>query len=287
MASVPDTPFATPRIRDEKQGGIVWKFIERTKGKGVEYFTYERTREHPHPDGVYPRCTFAKQPNDTDGKLLLAEQRSQMRQEDKLIPAVITYRYEPIASPDGEPPEIWITGEVFSKNDILFFRMDKPVRDNPLGNVVLLGSTKAGMKVLLPMYMRAAEKKMKLRLYGSLMPFSGTFPGKKTALPNVQFITIQGTFMPTDPDDLPEDQKIIIQPGDSLPGFEVKVEIAGSAGANGPLVAAKAAAPGSQSRPTATLRPSHSDSFPLSCFFVDLTKSSFAQRENATSANLP
>ncbi len=222
-ASIVDSPFEMPEPKDKTQGGIVWKFVRREKAKGGELFTYERTREHPRPDGVYPRYTFVKFQTDEDGKLTLHDFSAQMRDGEKLVPVTIRYSYELGGSEGDDIPEIWITGEVFSKNHVLFFRTDRPVKDNPMGNVVLLGSVKAAMNVLLPMYMKAEEKHVKLRLYGSLLPFSGTIPGHSEPLPNVQFITSKA-HMPSDPDELPEDQKIRIQPGDKVPGFKIEIK---------------------------------------------------------------
>ena len=67
--------------------------------------------------------------------------------------------------------EVWITGDVLlDKKDRLLFRADKAVQGNSTGNLVLLGATKQTINVLGPMYMKAAEKHMKLRLYGLLVP---------------------------------------------------------------------------------------------------------------------
>ena len=82
-----------------------------------------------------------------------------------------------LAADKTSPREGWITGEVFVRNGVLFFRTDQPVQGNTKGNVVLLGATKQAAATLLPAYMRAAEKHLKLRLYGSLLPFSGSMPG--------------------------------------------------------------------------------------------------------------
>jgi len=67
-------------------------------------------------------------------------------------------------APDTTRYEVWITGEVFNRGDLMLFRADKPVQGNSEGNVILLGSTTQTAKVLLPAYMKAAEKHMTLRL---------------------------------------------------------------------------------------------------------------------------
>ena len=78
---------------DQSQGGTVWRFIERTAKDDLEYFTYERSREHPNPDGVYPRFTFLKYKNDTDGHLLVEHFTGNLRDGEKLIPVEVKYSY--------------------------------------------------------------------------------------------------------------------------------------------------------------------------------------------------
>ena len=115
-----------------------------------------------------------------------------------------------LAADKTSPREGWITGEVFVRNGVLFFRTDQPVQGNTKGNVVLLGATKQAAATLLPAYRRAAEKHLKLLLYGSLLPFSGSMPGYSEPLPSIQFITWT-VHLPSDPDELSPDQKIIIR----------------------------------------------------------------------------
>ncbi len=66
--------------------------------------------------------------------------------------------------------EVWITGDVFEQNGELKWRCDEAVEGNTAGNVVYLGATKQVMNVLLPFYMKAAERHKKLRSYGLLIP---------------------------------------------------------------------------------------------------------------------
>jgi len=107
--------------------------------------------------------------------------------------------------------EFWITGDLYIQNKVLFFRADKPIKGNSSGNVTLLGTTKQNAQSVLPILMKAAEKKMKLRLFGVLQPAKGSFPGYTgPKLPTVQFI-VWKIHMPTDPDELPPDQRIPIQ----------------------------------------------------------------------------
>jgi hypothetical protein len=225
FASIVRLPFAPNETHDKSQGAFVWKKVAQTTGTNCSIFTYELSREHPHPDGVYPRCTFIKYQDDLDGKLLMVGSEANLIDgAGKLFPVTVVYQYPNAAQKNGdERPEVWITGDVFIKESVLFFRADKPVLGNPLGNVVLLGASRATMKVLLPMYMKAADQHLKLRLYGVLAPFEGGMAGYKGTLPSVQFITWK-MHTPSDPDDLPPDQKISIGPDDYISGYQFKAE---------------------------------------------------------------
>ena len=117
---------------------------------------------------------------------------------------------------------VWITGEVIVEDGALLFRADRPVQGNPMGAVVVLGATRDTVKVLLPMYAAAAEKHVSLRLFGVLQPFSGTIASHPGPLPAVQFITWK-LHAPTDPDELPADQKITVHPEDTIEGTKVEV----------------------------------------------------------------
>ena len=115
--------------------------------------------------------------------------------------------------------ETWITGQVLNEKGTLLFRADKPVRGNTAGKVVLLGASKATVKVLLPVYAQAAEKHVRLRLYGVLLPAPGP-PAK--GMPGVEFITWK-VHVPSDPDELPTDQKIILHEGDEVEGVPARL----------------------------------------------------------------
>lgn len=108
----------------------------------------------------------------------------------------------------SEPAEtgLWITGDPFIEDQVLFFRADKLVEKNPAGNVILLGAPKDNLEIL-PVLMQVAVKRLKVRLFGKLLPFPGKAPGKHDPRPNVQFI-VWKIHMPEDPDELPEDQKL-------------------------------------------------------------------------------
>ena len=115
---------------------------------------------------------------------------------------------------EPDEPGLWITGEPFIEDGVLFFRADKTVRDNPSGSVVLLGAPKSNLNMF-QILMRAAEKKLRVRLFGELSVFSGKVPGKHRAIPNVQFITWK-IHMPDEPDELPKGSKILVNPEDTL-----------------------------------------------------------------------
>lgn len=114
--------------------------------------------------------------------------------------------------------EVWITGEPIMRGQALMFKCDKPVQGNTTGDLVLLGATKETINVLGPAYMKAAEKHMKLRLYGVLVPVEHA---KDPKAPSVQFITWK-LHLPSDPDELPDGQKIPIGPEDKVPGSKVE-----------------------------------------------------------------
>ena len=91
--SVVQAQFSVPNGTDTSQGGTVWKFIEKTADKEATYFTYERTREHPHPDGVYPRFTFLKAGPDIDGHLFMCGATGNLRSGEQRFPYTVHLRY--------------------------------------------------------------------------------------------------------------------------------------------------------------------------------------------------
>jgi hypothetical protein len=91
--AVANVPFKKPENHDLSQGKNVWKFIEKTGGSGITYYTYERSREHPHAGGLYPRFTFMKAAHDVDGKLFCVMATGQLRSGDDRIPFVIYLIY--------------------------------------------------------------------------------------------------------------------------------------------------------------------------------------------------
>ncbi len=134
---------------------------------------------------------------------------------------VVTTAFRSSAANESAQNAVWITGEVFSQDGVLLFRVDKPVRGNTTGDVVLLGPTKDTANVLGPVYMRAAERRAKLRLYGVLQAGSGALPPHVEELPSVQFITWK-VHAPSDLDDLPQDQRISVGPSSNVSGYTVK-----------------------------------------------------------------
>ena len=110
------------------------------------------------------------------------------------------------------PYEHWITGDIFVEQNGLFFRTDRPVRNNPAKNVVVLAVTADGAKVLLPMYVRAAERHVRVRLFGALIAYSGPAGSPAHPRPNVEFLTWKA-HAPSDPDVLAPGQRIAIDGG--------------------------------------------------------------------------
>ena len=122
------------------------------------------------------------------------------------------------AANDLEKYAVWVTGDVINDpKEGLMFRADKPVKSNTTGNLVYLAVTEDTAKVLAPMYYRAAEKHMKVRLYGAFLPSSRP---KDPKHPSINFLTWK-VHLPSDPDDLPDSQKIIIGPDQAVPGYTI------------------------------------------------------------------
>ncbi len=91
--SIIGATFEEPNLTDTTQGGIAWKFISKSNNKTFTYYTYERSREYPKSNGIYPRYTFMKSSKDTDGKLLLCQTTAQLRSDGNLIPVIIRFDY--------------------------------------------------------------------------------------------------------------------------------------------------------------------------------------------------
>lgn len=110
---------------------------------------------------------------------------------------------------------LWITGEPIIQDQMLYFRAEKPISNNSTGALVLLGAPRDNAN-LFPVLMKAAEKHLKLRLYGDLLPFTGVLPSDRQKRPSFQFI-VWKLHMPGEPDELPKGQAIIIHPKDPIP----------------------------------------------------------------------
>ena len=113
----------------------------------------------------------------------------------------------------------WITGDLFIEDSFLLFRADKPVKGNVAGSVVLIGTTKDLANGLGPLLVRAAERNLKLRVYGVLMR-AAPHPEYGKGLPSVQFI-VWKLHSPDDPDDIPPGEAIQIDPQTRFPEYEV------------------------------------------------------------------
>jgi len=110
-----------------------------------------------------------------------------------------------------DPSEVWITGEIFTSNETngrLLFVTDKPIKDNPARNVVLLGTTPSCTNIFFPMYGSAAEKHTKVRLFGVLQRITPP-PNASPTEPNVQFIAWK-FHSPSDPDELPTSERLLV-----------------------------------------------------------------------------
>jgi hypothetical protein len=114
--------------------------------------------------------------------------------------------------------EHWVTGDVLLENGNLLFRTDKPVKENSRRDIVALAAVEEGAKVLIPLYQRAAEKHMKLRLYGAFIPTPKNVHGRN--LPTMAFLTWKA-HLPSEPDDLPARSKLMIRPEDTIKDNEL------------------------------------------------------------------
>jgi hypothetical protein len=122
------------------------------------------------------------------------------------------------AATDLERYAVWVTGDVINdEKEGLMFRADKPVQGDTTGNLVYLAVTEDTAKVLAPMYHKAAEKHLKLRLYGAFLPSSRA---RDPNHPSINLLTWK-VHLPSDPDDLPGDQKIIFGPDQAVPGYTI------------------------------------------------------------------
>jgi hypothetical protein len=122
------------------------------------------------------------------------------------------------AAGDVEKRALWVTGDVINDpKEGLMFRAAKPVPGNTTGNLVYLAVREDQGKVLAPIYIRAAERHLKLRLYGEFLPHSGPKTAKH---PSVNFFTWK-VHLATDPDELSPDQKVIFGPNQEIPGYKI------------------------------------------------------------------
>ena len=113
----------------------------------------------------------------------------------------------------------WITGMPFIENGVLLYKADSPIPGNSFGNVLLVGGQKPFSNVA-AILAKAADKHIKLRLYGEIQPYAGGLPLPNEKLPSLQFVVTK-IHLPSDPDELPPAQKIMLKHTDTVPGYTV------------------------------------------------------------------
>jgi len=119
--------------------------------------------------------------------------------------------------------ETWITGDVFFEKSGILFRAEQPITGNTTGNVVTLGVKRGLENVLLPLYVKAAERRATLRLYGLLVPSEGILPSYEPSpeTPSITFVTWK-LHLPSDPDEVPESERMDITSEDRFSGYIVR-----------------------------------------------------------------
>jgi len=134
------------------------------------------------------------------------------------IIALITVVAGMCAANELETYAVWVTGHVINDaKEGLMFRADKAIQGNTTDNLVYLAVTEDLAKTFAPMCYQAAEKHTQLRLYGAFLPHSGA---KDPKHPSVNFL-IWKIHLPSDPDELSPDQKIIVGREQKIPGYKV------------------------------------------------------------------
>lgn len=122
------------------------------------------------------------------------------------------------AAEEPEKYAVWgAGGVVYDKNEGLLFRTDKAVQGNTTDNLVYLAIPEDLAKSFGPMCYRAAENRLKLRLCGAFLPHSSAADSRH---PNVNFV-IWKIHSPSDPNELPPDQKKIFGEHDAIPGYTI------------------------------------------------------------------
>src|SRR5262249_23190265 len=113
---------------------------------------------------------------------------------------------------------VWVTGDVINDpKEGLMFRRDKPVEGNPTQTLVYLALTEDLAETFAPVCYRAAERHMQLRLHGAFLPHFGP---KDPNHPSVNFL-FWGIHSPSDPDELPPNQKTYFGAHDAIPGYTI------------------------------------------------------------------
>jgi hypothetical protein len=100
MAAVLDTdvnvvavPFRPPTNHDTAQGATVWRAAGSAPHGTVNEYTFQESREHPKPGVDYPKYTFMKAPDDTDGRLFLCGVTANLRDDAGIIPVTMRMAY--------------------------------------------------------------------------------------------------------------------------------------------------------------------------------------------------
>jgi Tfp pilus assembly protein PilZ len=111
----------------------------------------------------------------------------------------------------------WVNGEAFTTNGALMFKAEQTFKGNSMGDVIYLSVPPESANVL-PLLIQLAEKHQKLRLYGKLQWVSDA--DSKIKAPTLT-LTISKIHDPDEPDELPENDKIIIKPDDTIKGDRI------------------------------------------------------------------
>ena len=93
FATIAESVFKPFVDKDSTQGGAVWRLVGEDRRSGVRTFIYERSREKPREDGVYPRFTFLKTSANVDGRLLLQRFTGQLFMGTEVVPFEIEFEY--------------------------------------------------------------------------------------------------------------------------------------------------------------------------------------------------
>jgi hypothetical protein len=88
---IAELPFMPTEQHDKSQGAVVWKLIKHVSEEDYQVYTYEESRERPRPNAFYPRFTFIKYNDSSDGNLVLEHFSGNLIGDGKLFPVEIAY----------------------------------------------------------------------------------------------------------------------------------------------------------------------------------------------------